>query len=515
MAAHLSKAKLTLLTAAEKEFSERGLHGAKLSTIAAEGQAKSPASINYHFGSRESLFIQTLLFRLPPLMKARSVLDELVASLNMKAPTLESLLCQCLIPQLWLIKQRTPYCYTTRLWSTVRPGDSKSGLLFKADNIDTVRLEMEQALTDCLAKIVGQDVAETRVTPLLVFIDHAAGNIEGDIEKQLLAGTVHIDRVGMLIDDLLVDLVTFLCRASAGPNYPVNTSLVRFLSQELEIEAPEPDWNDSLSISEAHLATAVKRLQDTTLTQNAVFRLGKTPKETTLNATEALIAQGGEDSVTFKLIEETIGSVDDGAVYQFRKKKDLVLAVRDMRTGLINDVRKDFFRLGSQSGDTISVFSSGLWSLFVPAFWVLNDQVPYSNFYRYIFQDTYYPGLITQQLEYNETTPRPFMAPMLKLLEAAEQQVARGDTSDMDLTVALQLWPIIQRCYIAWLARQEETLNELASRSDRATVKDTCLRYTAEACRFAHEGLFSSTIPFDYDALIKLLLKTEAYHPIQ
>ncbi|MBD5780010.1 TetR family transcriptional regulator [Pelagicoccus sp. NFK12] len=75
----MNKTQVKLIEAAEKEFAEHGFHGASIRNITRRAGA-NVASVNYHFGSKETLFIEMIRYRLEPLNTLRiQMLDEAVA----------------------------------------------------------------------------------------------------------------------------------------------------------------------------------------------------------------------------------------------------------------------------------------------------------------------------------------------------------------------------------------------------------------------------------------------------
>lgn len=64
-----------ILDAAERLFAERGFAGASLRDITAEAQVNL-AAVNYHFGSKDELFLQVVLRRLEPVNRRRLELLE-------------------------------------------------------------------------------------------------------------------------------------------------------------------------------------------------------------------------------------------------------------------------------------------------------------------------------------------------------------------------------------------------------------------------------------------------------
>ncbi|MDQ8185040.1 TetR/AcrR family transcriptional regulator [Pelagicoccus sp. SDUM812002] len=75
----MNKTQVKLIEAAEREFAEKGFHGASIRDITSRAGA-NVASVNYHFGSKETLFIEMIRYRLEPLNTLRiGMLDTAVA----------------------------------------------------------------------------------------------------------------------------------------------------------------------------------------------------------------------------------------------------------------------------------------------------------------------------------------------------------------------------------------------------------------------------------------------------
>lgn len=75
----MNKTQVKLIEAAEHEFAKHGFHGASIRDITARAKANI-AAVNYHFGSKETLFIEMIRHRLEPLNTLRiELLDDAVA----------------------------------------------------------------------------------------------------------------------------------------------------------------------------------------------------------------------------------------------------------------------------------------------------------------------------------------------------------------------------------------------------------------------------------------------------
>ncbi len=66
----MNKTQIKLIEAAELEFAENGFHGASIRDITSRAEANI-AAVNYHFGSKEALFIEMIRFRLEPINTLR------------------------------------------------------------------------------------------------------------------------------------------------------------------------------------------------------------------------------------------------------------------------------------------------------------------------------------------------------------------------------------------------------------------------------------------------------------
>lgn len=71
----MNKTQINLLRSAEQEFAERGFHGASIREITRRAGANI-AAVNYHFGSKESLFIEMIRHRVEPINTLRHALLE-------------------------------------------------------------------------------------------------------------------------------------------------------------------------------------------------------------------------------------------------------------------------------------------------------------------------------------------------------------------------------------------------------------------------------------------------------
>jgi AcrR family transcriptional regulator len=72
------RARVELIVTAERLFAERGLDGVSLRQIAAEAGYANPATVQYHFGTKEGLWQAIVDHRLPGIEQRRSELfDEL------------------------------------------------------------------------------------------------------------------------------------------------------------------------------------------------------------------------------------------------------------------------------------------------------------------------------------------------------------------------------------------------------------------------------------------------------
>lgn len=77
----MNPTQIKLIEAAEREFAERGFHGASIREITARAGA-NVAAVNYHFSSKEGLFIAMIRHRIEPINAARLdwLEEELAAS---------------------------------------------------------------------------------------------------------------------------------------------------------------------------------------------------------------------------------------------------------------------------------------------------------------------------------------------------------------------------------------------------------------------------------------------------
>lgn len=66
----MKKTQVNLIEAAEHEFAENGFHGTSIRDITTRAEANI-ASVNYHFGSKETLFIEMIRYRLEPINALR------------------------------------------------------------------------------------------------------------------------------------------------------------------------------------------------------------------------------------------------------------------------------------------------------------------------------------------------------------------------------------------------------------------------------------------------------------
>ncbi len=66
----MNKTQIKLIEAAELEFAENGFHGASVRDITSRAEANI-AAVNYHFGSKETLFIEMIRYRLEPINALR------------------------------------------------------------------------------------------------------------------------------------------------------------------------------------------------------------------------------------------------------------------------------------------------------------------------------------------------------------------------------------------------------------------------------------------------------------
>lgn len=71
----MNKTQIKLIEAAELEFAERGFHGASVREITNRAEA-NVASVNYHFSSKEGLFMAMIRYRIEPINEIRFKLLE-------------------------------------------------------------------------------------------------------------------------------------------------------------------------------------------------------------------------------------------------------------------------------------------------------------------------------------------------------------------------------------------------------------------------------------------------------
>lgn len=66
----MTETQIKLMEAAEREFAERGFHGASIRDITSRAEA-NVAAVNYHFGSKEGLFVEMIRHRVTPVNELR------------------------------------------------------------------------------------------------------------------------------------------------------------------------------------------------------------------------------------------------------------------------------------------------------------------------------------------------------------------------------------------------------------------------------------------------------------
>lgn len=81
----MNKTQVKLIEAAEFEFAENGFHGTSIRHITTRAEA-NVASVNYHFGSKEKLFIEMIRYRLEPVNTLRLEMLEAAISKSGKRP---------------------------------------------------------------------------------------------------------------------------------------------------------------------------------------------------------------------------------------------------------------------------------------------------------------------------------------------------------------------------------------------------------------------------------------------
>lgn len=81
----MTETQIKLIEAAEHEFALRGYHGASVREITRRAGA-NVAAINYHFGSKETLFVEMIRFRIEPINELRFQLLEAALTRSSGAP---------------------------------------------------------------------------------------------------------------------------------------------------------------------------------------------------------------------------------------------------------------------------------------------------------------------------------------------------------------------------------------------------------------------------------------------
>ena len=98
-----------LLDAAEALFARFGFDGTSLRQITAQAKANL-ASVNYHFGSKEKLFLETWARRIRPINERRRTLLADVLAKGGKRPKLEDVLEAYIRPLIELAARPQPWC---------------------------------------------------------------------------------------------------------------------------------------------------------------------------------------------------------------------------------------------------------------------------------------------------------------------------------------------------------------------------------------------------------------------
>ena len=147
-----------LLDAAEALFARFGFDGTSLRQITTQAKANL-ASVNYHFGSKEKLFLETWARRIRPINERRRLLLADVLAKAGKRPKLEDVLEAYIRPLLELSARPQPWCaHFQRLVGRIAIESEGFARPFFEKELGPLAALFRQAVSQAEPDLPGKDV---------------------------------------------------------------------------------------------------------------------------------------------------------------------------------------------------------------------------------------------------------------------------------------------------------------------------------------------------------------------
>ncbi len=201
-----------LLDAAEKHFAAKGFDGASLREITADADANLAAA-NYHFGSKEDLFVAVVARRIEPLNRERIALLELADPKGAnRAPRVEAVIEAMIGPMLRVARREgaNGACFMRLMGRMHSEGELLWERLFEGplrEPRDRFAAALRRALPECNA---------TEIAWRMHFVLATTTNVMADQHR--LAGLSHGRCDANDVEGTLRRLVPFLAAGVRAPS---------------------------------------------------------------------------------------------------------------------------------------------------------------------------------------------------------------------------------------------------------------------------------------------------------
>ncbi len=164
----MKKTQVNLIEAAEHEFAENGFHGASIRDITTRAGANI-ASVNYHFGSKETLFIEMIRYRLEPINSLRIEMLEEATSKAGKRPLRTKRIVDILVRPLLenFVDQSSNHAFLRAMGRGMSEESKFMQQLYKdvlANIVERFRIELARTLSDLPDSIINLSFAYLRST---------------------------------------------------------------------------------------------------------------------------------------------------------------------------------------------------------------------------------------------------------------------------------------------------------------------------------------------------------------
>lgn len=164
----MNKTQVKLIEAAEQEFAKHGFHGASIRDITSRAETNI-AAVNYHFGSKQTLFIEMIRYRLEPINTLRmEMLEDAVGKAGkrpLKVKRIVDILVRPMVDS--LMKGKNGHAFMRAMGRGMSEESEFMQQIYKdvlATIVERFRHELSKSLSDLPDPIVTTSFAYLRST---------------------------------------------------------------------------------------------------------------------------------------------------------------------------------------------------------------------------------------------------------------------------------------------------------------------------------------------------------------